>query len=458
MKKLMRIFLCLVLVLSITACGSEENEKNNVDDGSSSEDVVDNSNGDLSDEKEQTVTMWTFLDPDSTANGRNIALAEMIKTFEAEHQGVTINVESQDYNTMTAKFLAATTTGDAPDIIWCGRDEIPGVLDANALEPLENLFLDEWSDEEVEDINDGFFSYGTRDDNHYVLCLSKNAPVLYYRADLFEENNLEVPKTWEGLVEVAKALTGNDVETGMYRYGLGQSFSTESTDAQLMANMILDSQGTMFNEDGTANWATKEGEEALDWTLKCINEWEITPQEAVNTTNEDLFLQFKAGKYAMIIGGGVRAAAIKEEATFDADYVQLSVVPGSSEGSPSPAILDGWFVGVWSESEQKEMAGKFLEHMYTPEADELWVKTGGQAPVRKSTLENLSDHINTEENKFLAVLSEGFATGWLPEDDLALTGWMYDINQTVINVLIEDMSMQDALKSSESDFNTRNSR
>jgi len=402
--------------------------------------------------------MWTFLDPKSTTNGRNIALAKMIETFEKENPGVKINVESQDYTTMTAKFLAATTTGDAPDIIWCARDELPGVLNANALEPLENLFLANWSEEEIEDISDGYFNYGTRDGKHYVLTLSKNNVLIYYRADLFDKYGIEVPKTWDELVEAAKKLTGTDEETGIYRYGLGQSFSTQSSDVQLIANMILSEQGNLFNEDGTANWTTEAAQKALEWTVKCVNEWGITPSEAVNTTNEDLFLQFKSGKYAMIIGGGVRCSQIKAEASFDGDAVQLMQIPGSGEGTYSPGVLDGWFVGVWSGSKNKEMAGKFLEHMYSPEADELWVTIGGQAPVRKSTLEKLSDYIYTDENKYLAVLSESFTNGWLPSDDMALAGWKFDLNQAVLCVLVDGKSIPEALELTAKEFNSRNGR
>lgn len=454
MKKLLGIILMLVLVVNLGACASKSTSTN--EGTSSSKDNQSEAKEQTS--ENQTITMWTFLDPKSTTNGRAIALAQMIKSFEEKNPGVTINVESQDYTTMTAKFLAATTSNSAPDIIWCSRDELPGVLNAGALEPLENLFLGEWSADDISDISDGYFGYGTRDDKHYALTLSKNAVVLYYRADLLEKNNLEVPKTWDELVEVAKVLTGVDEETGIQRYGLGQSFSTESTDSQLLSNMLIEKQGNLFDDKGAADWTTENAEKTLEWTINCIDTWGITPSEALNTTNEDLFLQFKAGKYAMFLGGGVRTSATKQEASFDGDAVQIALIPGADESANAPAILDGWFVGVWSGSKNKEMAGKFLEYMYSPEADELWVKTGGQAPVRKSTLVTLADYINTTENQYLAVLSEAFASGWIPSDDMTLTGWKFDLNKAVLNAKVEGMSIPDALAASAKEFNDRNGR
>lgn len=95
---------------------------------------------------EQTVRMWTFLDPEAD-NGRAKALKQMIETFEAENPGIKIVVEPQDWEQMTPKFFAAHAAGNAPDIIWCIMDEMGAALDLGALEPLENLFLKDWTDE-----------------------------------------------------------------------------------------------------------------------------------------------------------------------------------------------------------------------------------------------------------------------------------------------------------------------
>ena len=82
--------------------------------------------------EEKTVRMWTFLNPEATDNGRSVALKQMIDTYEAENPGVKIVVEPQDYNVMSAKFLAAHATGDAPDIIWCTVDMLGSIRDAGA--------------------------------------------------------------------------------------------------------------------------------------------------------------------------------------------------------------------------------------------------------------------------------------------------------------------------------------
>ena len=58
------------------------------------------SGGDATVGGEQTVRMWTFLDPEAD-NGRSKALKQMIETFEAENPGIKIVLETQDWEQMT---------------------------------------------------------------------------------------------------------------------------------------------------------------------------------------------------------------------------------------------------------------------------------------------------------------------------------------------------------------------
>jgi len=393
-----------------------------------------------------TIRMWTFLNPASTTNGRAIALQQMIDEFEAANPGVTVVVEPQDWTTMTAKFLAATTTGDAPDLMWCARDELYGVLDANALEPLENLFLGDWTAEEIDDVDDAYFQFGERDGLHYTLTLNKNCTGLFYREDLLQAAGLSVPTTFDELYEAAVALTGKDA-SGIDRYGLGMSFSTESNDAQIIVNYLLQTNGDLFNEDGTANWANDAGVTAINWIKNCIDTG-VTPAESVNTTIEDIYTEFAAGKYGMAIASAVRLSTLRNNASFDGSTIQFTPLPGGT-------VIDGWFVGVWSGSKHKEEAGKFLEKMYSPEADLLWIELGGQAPCRKSTVASLEI---TDENKYMEAMIQAFGEGWLPSNTAAYVGWKLDLNYPIQNVLTEGMDPLQALEDTEDIFNSDNDR
>ena len=441
-KKVITALLAVAMTVSLLGCKNSNSDKTT--NGTEATDTTKTTEADSG--KEITITMWTFLDPTNTENGRSVALQKMIDEFQAENPGVKVVVEPQDWSTMTGKFLAASTTGNAPDIMWCARDEMYGVLNAGALEPLENLFLGDWTAEEIADVDDAFFRFGERDGKHYTLTLNKNCTGLIYREDLLEKAGLSVPTSFDELYETAKALTGKD-ESGIDRYGLGMSFSTETNDAQAIVNWLLQENGGLFNEDGTANWANDAGLKAIDWTINCINTG-VTPAESVNTTIEDIYTEFAAGKYAMSIASAVRLSSLRQSASFDGSTIQFTPLPGGT-------IIDGWFVGVWSGSKHKEEAGKFLEKMYSPESDLKWIELGGQAPLRKSTVASLEI---TNENKFMESMLEAFNEGWLPSNTEAYVGWKLNLNYPIQSVLTDGTDPMQALKEAENIFNSDNNR
>ena len=405
-------------------------------------------------EEKKTVRMWTFLDPTNTTNGRSVALQQIIDKFESEHPDIQIVVEPQDWASMSTKFFAAHAAGNAPDICWIIMDEMGAALDLNSLEPLENLAIGQWSADEIADIDDAFWQFGVRDGKHYQITFSRNYVTLYYRADLFAENNIEIPRTWDELI-AAQKLTGFDEKLGVQRYGFGLGLATEDVDPQIMTNMILADQGTLFNEDGTANWANESGEKALETMCKFITEYGITPETAISTTGEELWTDFEAGKLAMISGGAIRVNTVRNNCVYDPEAVQIMLWPTADGEGHAPGVINGWCVGVWSGSQVKEEAGLFLEAMVSPEADKLWVELGGQPAMRQSTLENAKDYI--EKNQFLSVISEGFLTAGYPQPtDFSVSSWKNDLNNAAQKVLVEGMSAMDALEAVAQDFNDRN--
>lgn len=406
-------------------------------------------------EEKKTVRMWTFLDPTNTTNGRSVALQQIIDKFEEEHPDIQIVVEPQDWASMSTKFFAAHAAGNAPDICWIIMDEMGAALDLNSLEPLENLAIGQWSSDEIADIDDAFWQFGVRDGKHYQITFSRNYVTLYYRADLFAENNIEIPRTWDELIAAAQKLTGFDEKLGVQRYGFGLGLATEDVDPQIMTNMILADQGTLFNEDGTANWANESGEKALETMCKFITEYGITPETAISTTGEELWTDFEAGKLAMISGGAIRVNTVRNNCVYDPEAVQIMLWPTADGEGHAPGVINGWCVGVWSGSQVKEEAGLFLEAMVSPEADKLWVELGGQPAMRQSTLENAKEYI--EKNQFLSVISEGFLTAGYPQPtDFSVSSWKNDLNNAAQKVLVEGMSAMEALEAVAQDFNDRN--
>lgn len=407
-------------------------------------------------QEQVNLRMWTFLNPTGTS-GREVALKQIIDKFEADNPNIKMTVEPQTWDVMTGKFFAAHQAKNAPDVIWVLQDELGAAIKLNALEPLENLFLSDWSAEDVADIDDAFWQLGAGDGTHYQVTHSRNYFGVFYRKDLFEQKNIAQPKTWDELIAAAQALTETDASTGIQRYGFGQALSVDKADSGVAATGLLDLQGSLFSDTGEANWANDNGRQAFQLAIDLVDKHKVTPANALTMTPDDLYKDFSAGKYAMISGAGVRMGALQTDATFDPANIGFMLFPSFDGSKPSPTPVAGWAVGVWSGGEHKAEAGRFLEAMMSPEADALWLKEGGQVPIRKSTITAQADFLADPAKAYLAVMAEGFATaGWAQPTGFAISGWRGDFNTVVQDVLANGASLDDAMAKAAGAFNDRN--
>lgn len=432
----------LSTILGITACGPKHSSEE-TDGGSGKKEI----------------RMWTFLDP-AKESGREMALRQMIENFEEENN-VDIIVEAQAWDTLTAKFMAAHTSGNAPDIIWVNSEDMGAILEMDALEPFENLFMKEWTEEEIEDVSDRFWDYGADDGKHYQMGFSRNYVGVMYRKDLLEEAGYEVPfKNWDEFRQAAKDLTAEkDETTGVARYGFGTPMSAVKSNPIIISNMLLKDYGTLFNEDGTAEWANETGLKAVELMKNMMEEDKSIPETCISTNIDDLCTDFAAGKYAMITGPSTRIEKAQAECVFDPETIGIMPYPSDEEGVPSPAAITGWCVGVWSGSKEKEMAGEFVEYMFSPEADQLWVELGGQVPMRKSTLERCKDFLSDPSKQFIVDSQECLTNAaWANPTEYTVTGWRDDQAQVMQDVLVNHMDPMEALEKAEKTFNERNGR
>lgn len=409
----------------------------------------------------QEIVMWTFLDPVSGTTGRETALAKMIEQFEAE-TGAKVTVEPIEHSTLQAKFLAAHNVGNAPDIVWITVGQLGGCIQAGALEPLDALFMNDWTAEQWADADSIPVKSGVTEDGvHYQLPFSVNSICLIYRADLLEEAGytFEGTETFENWAEFCKAAETLTVEkdelTGAKRYGYGGVYPASGGDPNIGINMLLGVNGSLIHEDGTANFANEAGVNAIAM-IKDLYDRGLLSSTCVTDTIENLYEDFKAGKYAMITGPSTRLANIIEGASFDPSTIRMMPYP-CDNGDLSPAMLGGWCAGVWSGSENKTAAGKFLEFMFLN--DYLWVTEGGQPPVLASTVDRLEsegffdDPTNNYVRNIMTCVTQ--ATTPLPTDHL-ITGYAGDLNYAAQEVLVNGADPMDALKEAEELFNERN--
>ena len=358
---------------------------------------------------------------------------------------------------MTAKFFAASQTGEAPDIIFINGSDLGEAIKLDCIEPFENLFLKDWTQEQIDDIDGVLFQYGATEDAHYQIHLFPNEHGIVYNAKYFEEKGIDPNfESWDDLLEAAKALTFTDPETGMEVWGLGTGYSEDGADFCYLLSAILTEYGDFIDENGQANWATEVGAAALQLQVDLIDKYSVMPASCISSTSDEVYTDFCAGKYAMIFGGSTRVDKVRTQATFDPNYVSLMAFPNIN-GKPGMGIGSGWNVSVWSGSDYKEEAGRFVEMLCSPEVDQLWVTEAGQVPILKSTLDTLGDaFFAAPENEYLKVaadIKDNHAL--LYNADYVTSGFNADFVRAMQYAYAEGYSIEEALKMTADEFNDR---
>lgn len=400
---------------------------------------------------EVEITMWTFLDPDGSS-GRETVLRDLIDSYEDENPNTRINVEVQQWDTLTSQFLAADASNSAPDVIWVIVDEFADVVEQGALADLNELSFGDMPEDQLENLRDIYWDSMTTEDGEINgVVHSRNYFGLMYRKDYFEEANINPDdiETWDDLIVAAQELT--DESEG--RWGLGQAFSDSFADPQILTAKILEEQGTLFSDEGEAAWANDAGVKALDFQVDLIQEDKVTPDDAVRLTSEDLYELFSSGQLAIFNAASARVPGMQE--AVGVENVGFMHYPGDVAGSHAPGTLLGWAVGVWEGSDVKEEAADFVAHLSSPEADTAWLTEAQQPPLYSSTSEENSDYLGESENQFLNVVVEGTEDyGWLPPTQTPTGGWKSIMNISVQEVLLDGKSPADALERAEANFNS----
>lgn len=377
-----------------------------------------------------TITMSTFLDPNGQS-GREIALRELIDSFEEEHENITIEVQTSQFSLLAPQFVAAAASNSAPDVAWITVLDIDPVLENELFADISDAF----SDEDKQDLDDPFWERMSDGDAIYGAVHSRVALGYLYRADLFEDAGISPDDldTWDSFTDTLADLAGDGL------WGFCQGFNETTPDVTTLEPRMVAAQGTLFADDGSPLWDTPEAVQALEYTTGLVDDG-ITPPDSVTWTTEDPYEQFSSGNCVAAMAASTRIPDIQSQA--GEDETGFALFP-SGDGNSN--VINGWTVGVWSGSEHQEAAAEWVAYLTSSEADRLWVETGGQAPARQSTAEDL------DLPAYLEVAGQAFEDGWLPP---AGSGGDYRpvMNQIVLDVLVNGVDAQTALSNAADEF------
>ena len=189
-----------------------------------------------------------------------------------------------------------------------------------------------------------------------AIAMMVNAQHFMYRTDVFEDLGLDVPTTYDEVLEAAQIIQ----DAGVVDYPLGGTYKAGLTLGLEFINHYLSYGGTFFNDDNTPALNNENTVAALE-RMKALIQY-MDP-EILASDSTYVQQQFQQGRIAMANLWASRAGAMDNaEESQVVGLVEFAAAPANVEGSPPAATLwwDGMAIASNISDEEAEAAFKLM--------------------------------------------------------------------------------------------------
>lgn len=290
------------------------------------------------------------------------ALAKETADSFKEETGCEVIVDAVAYTGMYDKLSTEIKAKQAAHDVAC-MDVVWLAAFKDAIEPLK--------DADTSDFLPTLEESGTIDGNLLGYPMWVNSKILIYRKDLIPEE--KVPKTWEDYQILAEEMKTEDMY-GTTVFGSGSDAVCSFLDFACQAG----AEGLVFDKDGNVNITDQAYIDALQFMVD-MSGADYTPADALSTASTGSQELFTNGKTAMQLNWSHQYPAAVE--ALGADKVGCAPMIAGADGIG--ATTGPWYECVMKNSENKEMAQKYIEFMYDHNADymDLTLKIAGRTSV-----------------------------------------------------------------------------
>ncbi|MEE4014301.1 extracellular solute-binding protein [Roseibium sp. FZY0029] len=345
----------------------------------------------LTDAQAETLRFWTTEEqPERLAKQEELAAAFKEKT------GIEVNVIPVTESDLGTRATAAFAAGDLPDVIYHTLQyALPwaeaGILDTEAAtEVFEKLGADTFAP--------GAVAMAAVEDGVASVPVDGWTQMVIYRKDLFEENGLAAPDSYEDILAAVEKLHNPPEMFGF----VAATKVDENFMSQVLEHVLLANGVSPVGEEGFAPLDEKKTVEALEF-YKAIAK-ASPPGDLFWKQSRELYF---AGKAAMIIWSPFildELAGLRDSApptiTDDPTSKELASKTGVVTTLTGPSNPDGaaWadirYFGITNDADT-EAAMQFVEFsMDEGYLSTLSIAPEGKFPIRRGTADNPTEFVD----------------------------------------------------------------
>lgn len=329
-------------------------------------------------EADQTLTYWASNQGTSLQHDEEVLRPELDK-FE-EETGTQVELEVIDWADLLNRILAATTSGEGPDVLNIGNTWSASLQATGAFLPFEGETLDTVGGAD-KFLEPSFAATGAEGEPPTSVPLYGYAYALFYNKAMFEEAGIaEPPSTWAEFDQVAQQLTQPPDQWGLAMEGASYTESVH------FAFILGQQQGAdYFNDQGEPQFATPEAVAAVKQYVDFMGEDGIVnPSNAEYDHASDMAADFAAGKAAMMIVQNNARAALADQGMSEDDYGVAPVPlpdPLPPGGDEVTSFVAGINLSVFNNTDNREGALELVNFLTSPEEQRILNEQYGSLPV-----------------------------------------------------------------------------
>ncbi len=299
-------------------------------------------------------------------------MEEIVDVWNAANPDIQVTVNTQDGgDPAVTKLLTAIQAGSgAPDLMQTEYQKIPTLVASDALADISGVVSDGLAAHYAEGVWNGV-TLGT--DAVYGVPQDSGPMQLYYREDIFEEMELEVPTTWDEYAELAREVREKDST----KY-LG-TFS--ANDAGWFTGLVQQAGASWWGIEGDA-WTVSVADEA---TLKVADYWGgLVEEGAIN--NKPMYTPewnaaLNDGSEIAWLSAVWAPGVLAGNAGDTAGKWRMAPMPQWDAASPATGNWGGSATSVTSQSEHPAEAVKFIEWMNSSQEGVTLLADSGLYPA-----------------------------------------------------------------------------
>jgi ABC-type glycerol-3-phosphate transport system substrate-binding protein len=297
----------------------------------------------------------------------NFIPEDAFETFEENHPNITVNTDVIPLEKTVQQGVRAYNAGNAPDLMQVPSAKIPPLVAQDMLMDVSDL-MDRWEEEAPESYNnlaDAAFEMGQWQGTPYGVALHIGPFWYTYRSDWFEQAGMDVPQTWDQVLEAGRQMSSGD------RIGFSVIGSRAHAPVWFLSTFM--SMGGQW-ENGVPQLDSAAGEYLLNF-YQTLMEEDIAHPDTMAWNSGDMRAAFINGNAAQALIGDNIYPKLSESLEYGEQWEgkPLPARPGAEDQSRTMTL--GWPYVIVNSTEHPYEASLVLRYLAQPDIVESVART-----------------------------------------------------------------------------------